>query len=168
MIMNFILQTASLEELLLIKVESLEEMRFVNEIVTDWLIEWKEHKRHVLSNFFLNLSCPLGEIFAILDQAVVGVKAELNLIENIFSVVVAWATIDCQWDRRIAAGNSAIQASQNTIEIVTILHERVDLFVALKGGLCIFQISDFLAWKVTRDETPVFIAKIEIESGSGK
>jgi protein-arginine kinase len=69
-------------------------MRVVNEIIADRLIECQEKIGDVLSDLFLDLSGPLGEVFAVLYQSVIGLKTELNFIENVFSVVVSRVTID--------------------------------------------------------------------------
>jgi len=82
------MRNASLEELLFLEIEALEEMRVRDEFVADGLIEVQEHESHVLPNVFLNLANPLGMVFAVLDHSVVGLETELNLLKNLFGRVV--------------------------------------------------------------------------------
>ena len=52
----------SLEELLLLEVESLEQVRVIDELVSHRLVEIQEHKGNVLADVLLYLADPLGTI----------------------------------------------------------------------------------------------------------
>ncbi len=82
------MRNASLEELLFLEIEALEEMRMRNELIADRLIEVKEHECHVLPDVLLDFANPLGVILAVSDHSVVGLEAELNFLENLFGRVV--------------------------------------------------------------------------------
>ena len=88
----------SLEELLLLEVEPLEEVRLGDKLVPDGLVEVQEHEGHVLPNFLLDLADPLGVVLAVLNHAEVGLEGELNLLEDLLGRVVARLTIDGQED----------------------------------------------------------------------
>jgi hypothetical protein len=85
----------SLEELLLLEVESLEQVRVIDELVSHRLVEIQEHKRNVLADVLLDLADPLGVVLAVLDHPVVSLKSELDLLENLLGGVVVRLTIDC-------------------------------------------------------------------------
>lgn len=74
----------SLEELLLVKVEALEQVRVRDELVSHGLVEVQEHKGHVLPYVLLDLTDPLGVVFAVFDHTVVGFEAEFDLLEDLF------------------------------------------------------------------------------------
>jgi hypothetical protein len=87
-------QTFSLEELLLLNIKSLEQMRFRDQCVAHRLVEVDERVSQVLSDVFLDLAGPLGVILAVVDESVVGVEAEFHLIEDAVCLVVARLPID--------------------------------------------------------------------------
>ncbi len=77
------MRNASLEELLFLEVESLEEVRLSDEVVPDGLIEVEEHEGHVLSDVLLDLADPLRVILAVLNHPEVGLETQLHLLEDL-------------------------------------------------------------------------------------
>lgn len=73
---------------MLLEIETLEEVRMRDKLIADGLIEVEEHKGHVLTDVLLDLADPLGVILAVLNHPVVGLEAELYLLENLLGRIV--------------------------------------------------------------------------------
>ena len=52
------------------------------------------------------------------------------------------------------------------MQIIAILHQRVELLIVSKLLLCIFQIGNLLSGQVLRNEVPVFIAEVQVKGWS--
>ena len=52
------------------------------------------------------------------------------------------------------------------MQIIAILHQRVELLIVSKLLLCIFQIGNLLSGQVLRNEVPVFIAEVQVKGRS--
>lgn len=121
-----------------------------------------------MSDVFFDLADPLGVIFAVLNQTIVGLEAQLNLLEDLLYGVVRRLSVDGLREGWIGAGHSGIKGRQQSIQVASILHQGVKLFIVLELGTCILQVRDLLFGGSVSEEGPVLVEQVEIESGSGK
>lgn len=134
----------SLEELLLLEIESLEEMGLRDELIADWLVEIEEHEGHVLSDVLLDLADPLGMILAVLNHPVVGIETELDFLENLLGWIVRRLPVNGHRNRGVGRGHTGVERRQNAVEVRSIFHQRVELLVMLELRTCVLQVLKLL------------------------